>query len=402
MKTLALVLTAVMSAPSAAQAEPISEAARPERVVMLYIDGLHPDAIDRFELETLAAMRKRGASAEEGVMPYPMHPTVGDYGDWHTTSFPNVATLAGTVFLEERPTFLQHRFTEDGVTVHAAGSSSYRSLNDGFDYALTQSGTTDAELVDFYVDAFEREGDVVFARIMLQEAGGAGRVQSGKNLSDDPWSQDVFAEGSPYGEALVRADAEIARLRDFLDREGALASTLFVLMGDGQSPHGWHLTLDPESQRTPIVFDGPGVKAGTRIPYAETIDVAPTIAAVMGVAPPNEDGGTGRVLTGLLPGGDRLTHPRPLARMNEQIREHERLRARATLAAADDPAMNLLLMELDHEGLSEHQFCSPERVMDWHEAGSLEAIIDSNQSVLTILDAALSEGTYPFTASRSH
>ncbi|MCG8673566.1 MAG: hypothetical protein MI867_29530, partial [Pseudomonadales bacterium] len=54
---------------------------KPERVILLYVDGLNPDAIDRFGLETMASMRERGASAEEGVMPFPAHPTTGPYGE---------------------------------------------------------------------------------------------------------------------------------------------------------------------------------------------------------------------------------------------------------------------------------------------------------------------------------
>ncbi|TQV79369.1 sulfatase-like hydrolase/transferase [Denitrobaculum tricleocarpae] len=375
---------------------------KPERVIMLYIDGLHPDAIDRFELRTLAAMRTRGASAREGVMPFPAHPTIGAYGDWHTTSFPNVMALAGTAFLSERPVYLQHSFVNDGITLHAAGSRSYRSLNDGFDYTLTRGNVTDTALVDFYIKTFEHEGDVLFARIMLQETGNAGRLQSAQNLSNDPWSQDVFAPNSPYGVALRNADRQIERLREFLSSRGELDSTLFVLMGDGQSPHGWHLDLDPESARTPIVFDGPGIRTATEIDYAETIDVAPTIAALMGVRAPNSDGGSGRVLTSLITNGMSLTHPRPISRINVQIREHARLWARAVLAAAEDLAMNVLLMHLKHELLSDHQFYGPSRVMEWSEAGSLDDMIAANAWVNDALREALDRCVFPFATDKNH
>ncbi len=375
---------------------------KPERVIMLYIDGLHPDAIARFELRTLAAMRARGASVREGVMPFPAHPTIGVYGDWHTTSFPNVMAMAGTVFLSERPVYLQHSFVNDGITLHAAGSRSYRSLNDGFDYTLTRGNVADAALVDFYIKTFEQEGDVLFARIMLQETGNAGRLQSAQNLSDDPWSQDVFASNSPYGTALRNADRQIERLREFLSSRGELDSTLFVLMGDGQSPHGWHLDLDPESARTPIVFDGPGILAATEIDYAESIDVAPTIAALMDVPAPSSDGGSGRVLTSLIMNGTSFEHPRSIAKINAQIREHARLWARAVLAVAEDPAMNVLLMHLKHELLSDFQFYGPSRVMEWSEAGSLDDMIAANAWVNDTLREALDRRAFPFATETNH
>ncbi|MEO1235734.1 MAG: hypothetical protein AAFX76_02980 [Planctomycetota bacterium] len=132
----------------------------------------------------------------------------------------------------------------------------------------------------------------------------------------------------------------------------------------------------------------------TQIPYAETIDVAPTVAAIMGVEPPSDDGGSGRVLTSVLPGGAPLEHPRHLERINGQILAYEKLRAQATLRAFDDPTLNMLLMELDHGGLSEHQFYHSHRLMEWHQAGSLEHMIESNAWVLETLRLALEDSRY--------
>lgn len=370
---------------------------QPARVILLKIDGLHPAAIDRFDLANLQGLRDRGTHAEEGVMLFPAHPTVGDYGDWHTTSFPNVSTLAGTAFLERRLVFLQHRFRGAGLTLHAAGSASYRSLNDGFHYTMTVSGARDVEVIDFVVDTFEAAGDIVFSRIMLQETGNAGRVESGKNLSDDPWAQDVFHPDSPFGRAIRNADQQVGRLLDFLQQRGQRDDTLFVIMGDGQSAHGWHLTLDEQAALTPVIFAGPGIAEGRRISYAENIDVAPTIAALMNLQAPNADGGSGRVLREVFAAETSIgDHPRPLSIVNEQIRAHKRLHAEAVLAAQQDPKMNLLLMELEHGLLSEYQFFTPQRIMEWREAGDLAGVIEANAWVLETFRLALREGRYRF------
>ena len=395
------------ASPSGAQSGiPETSGGAPERVIMLYIDGLHPEALTRYSLPHISRLRDRGTAAERAVMPFPAHPTVGHYGEWHTTSFPNVATLAGTAFLEERPRFLQHMFSDKGATLHAAGSTSYRSLNDGFDFTFTQSGARDSELIDFYIDRYEAEGDVVFARIMLQDTGTAGRVESGRNAVGSSWSQDIFAEDSPYEEALKTADAEIGRLLDFLGEKEELDDTLIILLGDGQSRHGWHLTLDADSETTPLIIAGPGVRQGHTISYAETIDIVPTVSHLMGTTPPNTDGGSGRILYSVLfsPREENPTrtervavdHPRLLERINSQIREYERLKAEATLRAFQEPAMNLLLMELDHELLSPSQFHGQDRLMEWSEAESLEAVAESNGAALAILRAALNEGRYYF------
>ncbi len=369
---------------------------RPERVILLYMDGLHPKTIDHFKMTAIQDLRDNGTYAQIGLMSFPTHPTILPYGDYHFTSAPNVMTMTGSMFLEPRPRYLHQQFTRMGKTLHAAGSRSYRSLNIGFDYAFTTGGATDAELIDFYIEAFEREGDIVFARIMLQELGNAGRKGSGKNLSNDPWAQNIFHPDGPYAAAAQNANLQIERLRSYLRGKSKHDSTLFVIMGDGQSPHGWHLTLDPESAMTPIIFSGAGIAVGKTIPYAENIDIAPTIAAMMNVGSPNSNGGSGRVLTNVMIEGAELQHPRFVEQINEQIRRYYRLHAEATLRAFDDPKLNLLLMELDHHLLSKHQFFTVERLMEWHEAGDLESMATANEWVLETLRLALEDGVYRF------
>ncbi|MDJ0591685.1 MAG: sulfatase-like hydrolase/transferase [Pleurocapsa sp. MO_226.B13] len=369
----------------------------PERVLMLFIDGLHPRAINHFDLKNIKRVMENGTYAEKGVMMYPAHPTLGDYGDWHTTSFPNIAGQAGTVFFEKQPRFLQHVMGQQGKTLHAAGSRSYRTMNEGFDYTFTSSGgTTDQQVVDFYINAIEQQGDIVYARLMLQETGNAGRIESAKNTSDDPWANDVFHEQSPYGQTVKQADEQIGRLLDYLEDRGKLDTTLITIGGDGQAIGGWHQTLDENAALTPVIFKGPGIPQGRTIPYAENIDVAPTIASLMGVNPPNQDGGTGLILFGS--NAHTNAHPRYLETINQQIRDYRKLHAQAVLRAFEDPKMNVLLMELKHGLLSEHQFYTPERVMEWHKSEDLSSMIESNAWVLETLRLALEENKYRFGA----
>ena len=374
--------------------QPAQGQGKPERVLMLFIDGLHPRAIEHFDLVNIKRLMREGTSAETGVLMHPAHPTIGEYGQWHTTSFPNISGQAGTVFIRKRPIFLQHILGREGQTLHAAGSRSYRSMNDGFNYTFTSGGVTDKQIIDFYINAMERQGDIVYARLMLQETGNAGRQQSAKNLSEDPWANNIFASGSPYGQMLKKADREIGRLLTYLESQDRLDTTLITLKGDGQAIGGWHQTFDPNAALTPIIFKGPGIPTGQTIAYAENIDVVPTIASLMGYEPPNNDGGSGRILFGAeaSPG----PHPRYLETINQQIRDYEKLHAQATLKAFDDPKMNVLLMELEHSLLSQHQFFTPERVMEWYQAESLENLVRANAWVLETLRLALEEDTYRF------
>ncbi len=89
-------------------------------------------------------------------------------------------------------------------------------------------------------------------------------------------------------------DAQIGRILDALDATGLAENTVVVVWGD----HGWHLgekgitgknTLWDRSTRVPLVFAGPGIKAGQRCSRpAELLDIYPTLAELCGL-PPRQD-----------------------------------------------------------------------------------------------------------------
>jgi len=89
-------------------------------------------------------------------------------------------------------------------------------------------------------------------------------------------------------------DAQIGRILDALDATGLADNTVVVVWGD----HGWHLgekgitgknTLWDRSTRVPLVFAGPGIKAGQRCSRpAELLDIYPTLVELCGL-PPRQD-----------------------------------------------------------------------------------------------------------------
>ena len=96
--------------------------------------------------------------------------------------------------------------------------------------------------------------------------------------------------------SLVRAylasttfmDSQVGRLLEALEKSGQAENTLVVLVSD----HGWHLgekgisgknSLWERSTRVPLIFAGPGVKAGQRCAEpAELLDIYPTLLALTG------------------------------------------------------------------------------------------------------------------------
>ena len=367
-----------------------------QRVILLYIDGFHPLALEKYHVPHLRQLASEGTSAERGIMTFPAHPTIWHYGTFHTTSLPNITTLAGTMLLEEKQHFFHHDLPDNFVTLHAGGSTAYRSMNDGFDHTLTDN-VDDDKLMDFVLNTFRKEGDIQFARIQLQNSGTAGRTTSGEQEADVPWAQNIFAPGSPYQKAVENADKEIGRLFRYLKETGKWDSTLLVFMGDGQAIAGWHLFMFEDSWLTPIIFHGPDIKKNHTIPYAENIDVIPTIAWLWDKKMGFTNGGTGRILKEIKVGEPDIpatVHPRWTEKINRQLKEYTVLKAEADILSAEDPKMNLFLMKLMHSGLSKHQFYNYDRILEWKQAGTLSEMYESNQWVIDQLKNVLKKSKY--------
>src|SRR5205814_2939737 len=63
---------------------------------------------------------------------------------------------------------------------------------------------------------------------------------------------------------------------------------MLVLSDHGHMPRGGHGGAEPAVRRAFLVLAGPGVRAGGRVPRASTVDVAPTLAALLGVPAPGQ------------------------------------------------------------------------------------------------------------------
>lgn len=86
-------------------------------------------------------------------------------------------------------------------------------------------------------------------------------------------------------------DSQVGRLLTALEESGHADDTVVVLWGD----HGWHLgekditgknTLWDRGTKVPLLFAGPGIKAGQRCSQpAELLDIYPTLIELAGLTP---------------------------------------------------------------------------------------------------------------------
>ncbi len=385
----------------AAEARAAARAVRPSggvrRVVLFHMDSLHHEAPRRLGLVNVQRLAERGTQVKEALLISPWHPTISGYLPLSTTSFPNPTTFAGSLFLrpshEQR--YLQHGF--GGFTAHIANSEAYRSLNPGFDFIRLNGDDTDEDNVRLGLRLLREHDDLTFMRLLLQDTNAASQEVAGAPAGE-PWARDIYAKGSPYPAVVRTADALLGTFLDGLERLGMVDDTLLVLLSDGQSRFGWHPVQAEDSWRTPLVFAGPGVAKGNSIPYAENIDIAPTVAALAQIPAPSDDGGSGRVLDEIRTDDRRSTAPsapRRVERINRQIAEYLRLEGWLRAHARDYPYLDVQLMRASNGSLSDTQFWGLDRIDEWPQAESIDRMIEDNDSVLDTLRHALRDSGAP-------
>src|SRR5205823_11601016 len=116
---------------------------------------------------------------------------------------------------------------------------------------------------------------------------------SARRLADAPLSGAEVEHLRRLYDAEIRGwDAELGTLLDTLADRGVADSTIVVLTADhgeefqehGRLKHRVHLY--DELLHVPLVIAGPGVRPGRVAEQAQGIDLFPTLAGLLGAAPP--------------------------------------------------------------------------------------------------------------------
>ncbi len=123
-----------------------------------------------------------------------------------------------------------------------------------------------------------------------------------------PWPrtpEEVRRQLREYYAVISGLDFHIGRLLAALDSHKLSEQTLIVFLSDHGLAVGSHglfgkQSLYEHSMRVPLVFCGPGIKAGNSDALVYLLDVLPTVCGLAGVEPPSDI--DGRSLTGILRG----------------------------------------------------------------------------------------------------
>lgn len=398
-----LALATVTSGVAAQQAAPPATAQRgpsekPARVIIFHMDSLLPDAPERLNLRNWLSLAEEGTRVREMTTVLPYHPTVSGYFPLSTTSLPNPTTAAGSLFLipPVEETYIQHRFK--GPTAFIAGSTAYRSISEGFGFVQMSNDLTDEQVVEAGLRHLREQPDLAYIRLILQDANGAIQ-RVGFTRDNVPWRGDAYGEGSPYVAAVRRADELLGRFVAELMRMGKYDDTLLVLMPDGAARSGWHGIQQEESWRLPFAMRGPGIARGRTVAYAENIDVAPTIAAVMGLEAPNSDGASGRIMSEVFANSDGRppaeASARRMERLNRQHKEYLRLTGWMLAHAEAYPLLDISWMGAQNTYAGRSRFWDLSSIDEWPQAGSFDRMLADNEATLTYLRQALRDSGAP-------
>jgi hypothetical protein len=366
----------LVSMPAVSHAQTAAPA-RPQHAILFVIDGLSHLAPERVAMPNLKALMARGAYFQESYSVVPQHPHSGEWAANYDSSIPNPILVSGTIFLRPDQKFVQSAFFPLRFTAHIANELTYKAINADFHFTFQAGGNefhaahggkrVDDDENMFWTLSVLRRWKPVYMRVHLQDTGAMG----GRSRPN------IWADNSPYRQALAKADAHLGKLVEELKTLGMYDSTLIFVTGDhGQTVEGGHPPFAQDAWPMPLVVAGPGIKSGVRFPYSEQIDVVPTLTYLMGVKPP--ENAMGRILAEALANPPANVPPREqhLKELNLVLLEHDRKLNALRAQVKTNPALKSVLADV------EQNFLDVEKILHWYKIGSVDKLIAHNRTVL--------------------
>lgn len=248
----------------AAATDPPPRLAR--RLLIVILDGLRADTAETMQfLQELAS----GGGAGVALSSYP------------TVSRPNyVAILTGCT---PRQSGVRTNDWHDPVTIDDLGR---RASSAGIPASTIADKTHALEEIfpSFAARVTASEGQAVTMTLReLSTKETSGGLVVTLFLATDDAGHRSGAASREYREAAQHLDASLRRLVGALD----LTKDAIIATADhGHVDTGGHGGLEPEVVHVPLVLAGAGIRRGSKLPVARNVDVAPTAAVLLGIAPP--------------------------------------------------------------------------------------------------------------------
>ncbi|HEX6307085.1 MAG TPA: ectonucleotide pyrophosphatase/phosphodiesterase [Longimicrobiales bacterium] len=283
-----IVPAADADAPLALVSEAVAARGVTSHVVVVSIDGLRPDAIERFGARTLQRLMAEGSYSLEAktILPSKTLPS-------HTSMLTGVEPDAhGVTWNSEEMEVHGHVATP--TIFAAAKQAGYRTAaffsKEKFEH-LAVPGTLDhvqipgglfgKSMADATVDHVER-----YLR-------GARPNLLFVHIGEPDFAGHLFGwMSTPYGWAVRTADQQLAELIAATDRAFGAGNYALIVTADHGGHGRDHGSDDARDVTIPWIAWGEGITAGTVLPRGiSTVDTAPTALRLLGVEPTAEIAG---------------------------------------------------------------------------------------------------------------
>lgn len=248
-----------------------------KKVILISIDGLRPDGLKACgnpyvsELEKICSYTYHASSMVPSVT-FPCH-----FSMTHSVTPQRHGILSNTYVPQVRPvTGLFEKVTDSGRTcamlygweplrdIALPGALRYATYIHS--YAVESSDTVLTDEAEKLINNYEP--DLVFLYMVeTDEKGG----------HDNGWMSEEY---------LRRVSMAVDNVKRMIEGFGDRYSV--IIMADHGGHDRAHGTEMPEDMTVPLMLYGPDFEPGENIENASLLDIAPTIAAVMGVAPVSE------------------------------------------------------------------------------------------------------------------
>lgn len=258
------------------------------RVVVVIIDGLR--LRDSYGLPFLDGLRRRGIDASAS----------SHYPSWSRPNYVSILTGVPPVISGVRNNHFRYPVLLDSLMDRAndAGMQvGYVGTWDGPPELFLQpinaaSFGVDIEFASDFLDAHFAPwsgGFLSGARLLIRRHYPLVVMLAG---DVDKAGHDEGAASDAYRIAARRVDQQLAKALEDID---LVRDAIVVVADHGHTDRGGHGGTEPEVLQVPFILAGAGIRAGSAIVDAQLIDVAPTVAALLGLPAPGH--GLGRTLT---------------------------------------------------------------------------------------------------------
>jgi arylsulfatase A-like enzyme len=248
---------------------------KPERVIVMSLDGARPDALVLAETPNIQALARRGAVTWQG-----------------TTTYPSVTMIAHASMLTgldiaghgvddndnshpcppiESPTFLTLAQGAGYQTAMVVGKEKFCRFNqsDAMDYTFARAG--DGSVVDRVIELLDADYQVIFVHLPNPDYFG--------HLTN--WMSDTYIY------ELSNTDYQVGRILTALEDRALTDTTLVILTADHGGTGNSHGQNIPEHINIPWMIAGPGVSPGINLTEAVSVmDTAPTVLWALDIAIP--------------------------------------------------------------------------------------------------------------------